>query len=316
MNKVGIIVACWLLLLSANSSSAKSWHGIVPLHSTRDDVRKLLGEPDHPGDLFEGYDLRGHKVSVLYATEDVLDPTETCYSPLRYWWGYYHVSVGTVLSVTISFDNDIPLTKFKIPNFNKLTKGEPDSTSSVDYFDAARGIEYSVSEGKIHSIEYGPSAVANAALRCTPDPQADVRKTRVARMYEQLFGPMIDPRKGLYEVNPFYVLRLTFDRHGNLIGLHVEPKYFYDWIEIDWEESDHDFRYLSKSEYDRLLAQLDQIKSLGALVQPVTKNSGGWRDETYRDAVLKWDEVGKPSPIDSLVLVRWFSVYYVKRRGT
>src|SRR5207253_5644285 len=126
MNRLGIIAACWLLILSATSSSARSWHGIVPLHSTRDDVRKLLGKPTRPGDLFEDYDLPHYSVSILYATENIFDTTDDCDGPLRYWWGYSHVSVGTVLSVTVSFDNLIPLTKFKIPDFQKLTKGEPD----------------------------------------------------------------------------------------------------------------------------------------------------------------------------------------------
>jgi hypothetical protein len=307
------IAACCLLLMAAKSSSAKSWHGIVPLHSARDDVHRLLGKPTHPGDLFEGYDFRGYSLSVLYATENVLDPTETCDSPLRYWWGYYHVSVGTVLSVTVSYDNEILLTKFKIPNFKKLTKGEPDDTLSVDYFDAARGIQYSVREGNLHTIEYGPSAVADAALRCAPDPEADFSETRVRQMCQQRFGPTIDQRMGLYTVNASYVLSLTFDRHGDLVAVHVEPKHFYDWYNVAWEEP-NDFRNLSKAEYERILAQIDQIKPRGPLVQPVTTNLSGWREEQYRDGVLEWDEVRKPSTLDPSGVVRRFTVFYVKRR--
>ncbi len=184
-----------------------------------------------------------------------------------------------------------------------------------DYFDAARGIQYSVREGKIHDIEYGPSAVADASLRCAPDPEADVRETRVSQICQQLFGPMIDQRMGLYAVNPFYVMSLTFDRHGDLIGLDVQPKYYYNWIHVDWEGR-ADFPHLSNWGYQRLLTQIDQIKSCGPLVKSVTTNSSGWREETYRDAVLEWDEVGKPSPLDGSVLVRWFTVFYVKRRAT
>jgi hypothetical protein len=314
MNRAVIIAAC-LLLVATESAFAKSWRGIVPLHSRRDDVHRLLGKPTHSGDLFDNYDLRGYRVSVLYATENTLDPTETCDSPLRYWWGYYRVSVGTVLSVSISYDREIPLKQFKIPNLKKLTKGEPDNTLSVDYFDSARGIQYSIRERKLHGIEYGPSAVADAALRCAPDPEADGRETHVRQMCQQLFGPMIDQPKGLYAVSPFYVMSLTFDRHGELIGLDVQPKYFFDWLRIDWE-SRTEFPHLSNGQYDHLLAQLDQIKSRGPLMKSVTINSSGWREETYRDAVVEWDEVQHGSSRDASRLIRWFKLLYPKRRAT
>lgn len=320
MNRFGIIAACWLLILSPASSSAKPWHGIVPLHSTRDDVRRLLGKPTRPGDLFEDYDLSNYTVSILYATENVFEATDDCDGPPPYWWGYYHAAVGTVLSVSVRFDDEIPLAKFKIPDFKKLAKGEPDSTLSVDYFDAKRGIQYSVRNTRITEIEYGPSA-ADATLRCAPDPEADVRQKPVLQMCDQLYGPMIDQRLGLYAVNPFYVLHLTFDRHGELIGLDVEPKYYYDFVHIDWEERD-DFRNLSKSEYEHLLAEIDRIKPKGTLIEPasptsVVTNFTAWRRKTYSGGILEWGEVADSQrPADAPVLVRWLKVLYVKRRAT
>jgi len=314
MNRALLIAACFLLV-AANSTLAKPWRGIVPLHSTRDDVRKLLGKPTRQGDFYEDYEIPRYTVSINYATENIFTPGDDCDGPAPYWWGDYHVSVGTVLSVEVSFDREIPLAKLKIPDFKTLTKGEPDSTLSVDYFDQKRGLEYGIRDKKVHRITYGPSSIADASLRCAPDPDADTREERVNRMCKQLFGAMIDQRMGLYAINPFYVLSLNFDRHGNAISLRVEPKYYYDWIHIDWEERDG-FRNLSRSEYEHLLAQINQIKSRGPLVGSVTTNSSGWREETYRDAVLEWDEVGKPSPLDASKLVRWFTVFYVKRRAT
>jgi hypothetical protein len=314
MNRFLIIVVCWLLL-AANTSWAKSWRGIVPLHSTRNDVRKLLGKPTGQGDFYDDYKLPRYSVSIYYATKNIFTPGDDCAGPAPYWWGDYHVSVGTVLSVEVSFDHEILLAKLKIPDFKKLTKGEPDSTLSVDYFDGKRGLEYEIHDKKVHRITYGPSANADASLRCAPDPDADAREERVNRMCIQLFGPMIDQRMGLYAVNPSYVLSLNFDRHGNVISLRVEPKYYYDWVHIDWEQRDG-FPHLALSEYQRLLAQIGQIKSLGPLMQSVTTNSSGWREETHRDAVLEWDEVGSPSPPDVSRLVRSFTVFYVKRRAT
>ncbi len=182
---------------------------------------------------------------------------------------------------------------FKIPKFKKLTKDEPDDTLSVAYFDAARGIEYSVHEGKLHAIEYGPSVEADAALRCAPDPEADGRETRVRQMCRQLFGSVIDQRMGLYAVNPFHVVSLTFDRHGDLIAVDVEPKYFYDWIHIDWEGRG-EFPHLSKSEHERLLAQIDQIKPREPLLQSVTTNSQTPRVFYRRELYLKPLVVARP----------------------
>jgi len=160
MSKFVVIAAFWFLIFSANSSVAKEWHGIVPLRSTREDVRKRLGIPNRQYEIFDDYDLEGYSVSVLYATDN-------CEGPLRYWWGTYRVSPGTVLSITVEFDEFIPSSKFKIPNLPRLKKGDPDHTLTVDYFDAERGIQYSVQDKKVSEVEYGPSAT-DASLRCVP----------------------------------------------------------------------------------------------------------------------------------------------------
>jgi hypothetical protein len=316
-----ILMGCFcLVIFTVIPCFAKAWHGIIPLHSTRDDVKKLLGKPARQSEMFDDYELGRYTVSILYATENVLDTTDDCDSPLRYWWGYYHVSVGTVLSVLVRFEDEIPLVKFKIPDFKKLSKGEPDSTLLVDYFDRRRGIQYSVRDKKIVEIEYGPSA-ADASLRCPPDPAAKAKRARVIQICNQLYGPMIDRRLGLYAINPFYVLRLTFARRGELIALAVEPKYYYDFAHTDWEERD-DFRNLSKTDYERLLAEIDKIKPKGPLVEPasptsVVTNFTAWRRETYQNAILEWGEVADSRrTADAPFLARWFKIFYVKRRAT
>jgi hypothetical protein len=315
MHRVLLIAAC-LLFVGANSASAKSWHGIVPLHSTRDDVRKVLGTPKRHGDSYDDYELARYTVSVNYATENIFTPGDDCDGPAPYWWGDYHVSVGTVLSVDVSFYPDIPLAKLKIPDLKKLPKGEPDSTLSVDYFDAKRGLEYAIRERKVHRITYGPSAVADAGLRCAPDPEADAREARVNETCTRLFGPMIDSRIGLYAVNQSYVLHLIFDRHGDVVALDIEPNYLYDWWHQDWEKHE-DFQHLSKTEYERLLAQVDQIKPRGALVDTaVTTNADGSREQKYGAGVLKWEEMTDSLRSPGAPLIRLFSFYYLKRRAT
>jgi hypothetical protein len=146
-------------------------------------------------------------------------------------------------------------------------------------------------------------------------------RAHVLALCDQLYGPKIDRRMGLYAVNEFFVLKPIFDRRGELVALYVEPKWYYDWYNVAWEAGD-DFRNLSKTEYERLLAQVNQINPRESLVKPaspisVVTNLTAWREEAYADALLKWGEVaGSQRPADAPLLVRWFEVLYIKRRAT
>jgi len=152
-----IIGLSFLLVSTEGYACAKPWRGIVPLHSTRDDVQKILGKPTSQNEIFEDYKLDRYVVTVWYASEN-------CDGPAPYWWGNYRVSRGTVLSVEVEFD-EVPLTKLRIRKINKLVKGPPDSSLAVDYFDKRRGLQYSIRSRKLYRVTYGPSAV-DAQLRC------------------------------------------------------------------------------------------------------------------------------------------------------
>jgi hypothetical protein len=144
-------------------------------------------------------------------------------------------------------------------------------------------------------------------------------QTHVLALCDQLYGTMIDRRMGLYAVNEFFVLKPVFDRRGNLVVLYVEPKWYYDWYNVAWEARD-DFRNLSKSDFERLLADIDRVKPKGTLMKPASdapeiRNSTAWRRATYTDAVLEWGEVADSQRAQTPATVRWFNVSYVKSRG-
>ena len=77
LNVLGCL--CFLLCL-VSSSDAKDWRGIVPLHSTRADVEKLLGPPPPPpSDGTQIYSLNAGRsiyklgegeVYIVYANEN------------------------------------------------------------------------------------------------------------------------------------------------------------------------------------------------------------------------------------------------------
>ena len=53
-------------LVIAGAYQAKGWRGIVPHHSTRADVERLIGEPNFKYDL---YDFEKERVRIFYASD-------------------------------------------------------------------------------------------------------------------------------------------------------------------------------------------------------------------------------------------------------
>jgi hypothetical protein len=64
-----IISLCCVLLLPA-LSRAEPWRGIVPLHSTRSDVERLLGKPSEATEKLLTYRFESETVFILLITED------------------------------------------------------------------------------------------------------------------------------------------------------------------------------------------------------------------------------------------------------
>lgn len=150
-------VCITLLMLLAATTVAKSWHGIVPLHSTRAEVRRLLGKPliaDGHIELFENE--AGH-VQVMYARKP-------CEMGLPADWGNWNVQPDTVVNVTITLNSILRLRELKIRNLKKL-KWYTDKSGATYYHDAVRGIEYQVEGHLVTAITYGPGA-ADKQLRC------------------------------------------------------------------------------------------------------------------------------------------------------
>src|SRR5438046_2962223 len=71
----------------------KGWRGIIPLHSTKADVIKLLGEPTTPN-FDGGYSLPDVTVTFIYSTR-------------RCELGW-NVPEGTVLRILVSIKKDRP----------------------------------------------------------------------------------------------------------------------------------------------------------------------------------------------------------------
>ena len=146
------------LLFVASDVAAKPWHGIVPLHSKRSDVRRLLGKPIIGGDgTIDLYELKEGRVHVMYARAP-------CEEGLPADWGNWRVAHDTVVNISIQLHEEIPVKALRIRNFKKY-KWYTGPSGATYYHDPVRGLEYQVQDGMVTAITYGPAA-KDRGLRC------------------------------------------------------------------------------------------------------------------------------------------------------
>jgi hypothetical protein len=140
-----------VIVLSSTTIHAKGWRGIVPLHSTRADVEKLLGKPIDDSKLrsseFE-YEIKGYKVVVVYSSGE-------CPKCEDYKYDYdYKVPKDTVISIGVWPKKPISVSKAKI---DLKSFGEScDFGSITSYVDAEEGFAIEVEEGKVIIFYYHP----------------------------------------------------------------------------------------------------------------------------------------------------------------
>jgi hypothetical protein len=131
-------------------ASVKSWRGIVPLHSTRADVRRILGKPIFGGDsAIELYESEEGRIQVRYARQP-------CEEGLPADWGNWRIAKDTVVNISITLNHELAVAALKLRNFERL-KWYTDNSGATYYRDKQRGIEYQVQGRSVTAITYGPS---------------------------------------------------------------------------------------------------------------------------------------------------------------
>ncbi len=154
-------ICCSLLFGTADANLAKPWRGIVPLRSKRPHVRRVLGKPII-GDAgaIELYEKQEGRIQVTYARKP-------CEEGLPADWGNWKVTPGTVVNISITLREEIPVADLKIRNIEKYKWYTGDSGATY-YHDKRSGIEYQVQDGMVTAIAYGPTT-RDLALRCRKD---------------------------------------------------------------------------------------------------------------------------------------------------
>jgi ferredoxin len=198
-----LLFVCALLYPHAWSQSA-GWRGIVPLHSTRADVERVLGKPNLAPDV---YDLGNERASIMYTNDPCTEG----------WQGSYSVPRDTVLSIYVVPQYDLALADLHLDlSKYKRAKDEPAPNHST-YQNDDEGIAYLVDEtgsrGKdvVRRILYNPRA-EDARLHC-PVPAGQTNadndaRTKAAGEGTEAFGecPTVDiegssdktPQAGVY----------------------------------------------------------------------------------------------------------------------
>ena len=135
-------------------SHAEGWGGIVPLHSTRVDVERLIGSPMMPNGIT--YDLKNERVNVVYSDGGCAkgQPSE------------WNVPLDTVIGITVYPQTKLMLSDLRI-DLNRFEKFiNPHNPDSVSYNNEEAGISIGTrSNGEVIVVQYLPAAKDNY-LRC------------------------------------------------------------------------------------------------------------------------------------------------------
>ena len=195
-----ICTVVFVLFGCFTGANATGWRGIVPLHSDRSDVERLLGAPS--GECKCLYETGSEWVRVEYAKAP-------CVGYLSGW----DVSTDTVLTIQVrpllprKF-SDLVLT---IGNFYKAA----DDTFTRYYSNRVEGIEYTVSaQGIVEKVSYIPSS-NDTHLRCPCFPVIDESIQR-ATSFDQFGLKSIDDT--LARLDNYLIALLNEDRwHGYMV---------------------------------------------------------------------------------------------------
>lgn len=154
MNIITAVLLCMSTpIFAAVLTQPKGWRGIVPLHSTRADVERLIGKPNFNHDL---YDFENERVDITYSND-------TCTQGSR---GMWNVQPDTVISIRVAPKTQLRLSDLQIDE-SKYKKTDGGHLAYVFYYtNEEEGVQIEEIKGEVANITYFPSAKDNH-LRCS-----------------------------------------------------------------------------------------------------------------------------------------------------
>lgn len=147
-----------LLAILFNNASAKTWHGITPLHSTRADVERLWGKPaPPPPESGRAYTLNDDRsiyftdegeIYVLYAR--VTSECHKSVTPDTVLW----VSLKPKREIKVKL-SDLRIDETKFKTYDPAT---PKKLGFKAYADETEGYSILTFKGLVEEIYYQPTA--------------------------------------------------------------------------------------------------------------------------------------------------------------
>ena len=153
-----LIVFLFSTLLAVPGAEAKGWRGIVPLHSTRADVEKLLGPPAE----------QRTEYSVLYRTENetlIINYARGLPCGIGEKYSQWRVPRDTVESIFITPGMGSPLSQLTIDKTKYKTRSGGDRPEDVFYINEQDGETLRLFMNEVMDITYSPAA-GDEHLRC------------------------------------------------------------------------------------------------------------------------------------------------------
>lgn len=140
-----------VLVVAAANVSAQGWRGIVPLHSTCEEVKQILGITECKN---RTYDADDFKISILFSDGN-------CTSG-------WNVSAGTVITLDVHLKVPQQFSDLRLETSQYRRVVSPHVPGLIRYENEERGESLTVtSEGLVTEYFYGPSRKDNS-LSCQP----------------------------------------------------------------------------------------------------------------------------------------------------
>ena len=171
MKSISLILSCFCIILcTVLRAEAQGWQGILPLHTTRVDVERLLGPPtEQIGKFSVIYKLQNEVVVIDYASGRPCNNL-----------GGWQVPRDTVITITVSPKIKLQLSQLNIEESEYKRTVNIDRPESIKYTNEDKGESIDVYQGDVTSINYFPAAKDNQ-LRC---PRANVELPNIDNGYD------------------------------------------------------------------------------------------------------------------------------------
>ncbi|MEZ5421576.1 MAG: hypothetical protein R2682_00605 [Pyrinomonadaceae bacterium] len=144
MKTVNLFVLCLVIFAFTGLVSAQGFKGLIPLESTCEDVKRVLNV-EKCTVPFSVYFLKDYMVGVHFKTETPSEDEKWCYK----------VPVGTVTSLTVSYNKPFPLKDFEYRlEYAEGPFGDVDTTA---YKNEEKGVSVFVNLGRINTANFMPT---------------------------------------------------------------------------------------------------------------------------------------------------------------